>query len=98
MKVKEFNIENTGGNVYVCWGEFEEGNFFAISDEILLIYDEDEYIAMDNEDYDGYTWQTQHTIDSYNYDCEEYLDVLKQIYDKTPNKSLGLFFNIENEG
>ncbi len=82
MNVKEFKIENTGGNIYVAWGSFEDGNYFAMGSEILLVYDEDEYIAMDREDYDGYTWQQQHCIDSYNYDSKEYDEVLMQIYNK----------------
>lgn len=81
LKVKNCVVENTGGGIYVAWGSFEDGRYFAIGDEILLIYDEDEYKAMDNEDYDGYTWQNEHIIDSYSYELDEFKYVLKQVYD-----------------
>lgn len=82
MKVKNFIIENTGGNVYVSWGSFKDGTYFAISSDILLIYDEDEYEEMNKSDYDGYAWEQQHCINSYNYDNKKYKEVLKQIYNK----------------
>ena len=83
LKVKDCVIENTGGYVYVAWGSFENGTYFAISDDILLIYDEDEYKAMDNEDYDGYEWENEHLIDSYSYLLDEFKYVLKQVYEKS---------------
>lgn len=88
MKVKEFKIENTGGNIYVAWGSFEDGTYFAIGNDILNIYDEDEYKAMYNDDYDGYEWQMKHTINGYVYEQDEYKNIIKQIYNKyeNPNK------------
>lgn len=101
MIVKDFKIENTGGNIYVAWGSFENGTYFAMGSEILLVYDEDEYEAMDKDDYDGYTWQQLHCIDNYNYDSKEYEDVLMQIYNKCDDSykyMYDLFSNIkENE-
>lgn len=100
MKVKDFVIEQTGGYVYVAWGSFEDGTYFSISNDILVVYDEDEYKAMDNEDYDGYEWENEHTINSYSYQLDEFKNVLKQIYDKCEdsNKSLyDLFHSIEEE-
>lgn len=97
MNVKRFEIENTGGNIYVAWGEFEDGTFFAIGDDILMVYDEDEYAAMDSDDYDGYTWQQSHTIKSFVGDAnnETYMNVLKQIYNQTQNHYIDLFKHIE---
>lgn len=88
MIVKDFVIENTGGGIYVAWGSFENGNYFAIGDELLMIYDEDEFVAMDSSEYqkDSYTWQLKHTIDSCSNDDKMYLDVLKQIYDRCSEK------------
>ena len=97
MKVKDFRIENTGGHIYVAWGEFEDGNYFAIGSDLLLIYDEDEYAAMEEEGYDGYEWENQHTINSYSYGYGEFMNVLKQIYDKTDMHDIDLFESIEDE-
>ncbi len=100
MEVKEFIIEQTGGYVYVAWGQFNNGNYFAISSDILLIYDEDERKVMDAEDYDGYTWQQQHTIASYSYDTKEFAEVLNQLWVKcTYSDKYGydLFSSIEEE-
>lgn len=96
MIVKDFVIENTGGGIYVAWGSFEDGNYFAIGDELLCIYDEDEYRAMDSVEYqnDSYTWQLKHTIDSFGYDDKMYLDVLKQIYDKCSDKEKSYFHSL----
>lgn len=82
MKVKDFVVEQTGGYVYVAWGSFEDGTYFAISCDCLLVYDEDEYKAMDNEDFDGYEWENEHTINSYSYQEDEYKNVLRQVFDK----------------
>ena len=88
MKVKDFIIEYTGGGIYIAWGSFENGNYFAIGNDLLNIYDEDEFVAMDSSEYqkDSYAWQLKHTIDSCSNDNKMHLDVLKQIYDKCSDK------------
>lgn len=103
MKVKDFVIENTGGGIYVAWGSFEDGTYFAIGSEDMFIYDEDEYAAMNESNYDGYGWELQHTIKSYpNYDGlnKEYLDVLQQLFDKTTDSykyTIDLFGSVVND-
>lgn len=104
--VEDFKIENTGGNIYIAWGSFTNGTYFAIGEDLLLIYDEDEYKAMSNENYDGYTWEQEHIIESFA-NCKEvkesydiFMYVLKQVWDKCTfiDKSfLDLFSEIEGE-
>lgn len=89
LKVKDFIIEQTGGHIYVAWGSFENGTYFAIGSDSLFIYDEDEYKAMDNDNYDGYEWEQKHFLGEYgNYEGlnNEYLYVLKQVYNKCKDK------------
>ena len=103
LQVKDFQIENTGGGIHVAWGSFTNGTYFSIGSEALFIYDEDEYKAMDNDNYDGYTWEQKHLIKEYgNYEGinEEYLNVLNQIWDKCTDSfkyQLDLFESIEKE-
>ena len=87
MKVKDFEIEQTGGYVYVAWGSFENNTYFSISSDILVIYDEDEYKLMYNDDFDAYTWEQEHIIESYSYECEEFKDVLEQLWERYPSSS-----------
>ena len=96
-KVKDFTIENTGGNVYVAWGEFLDGTFFAISSDLVMIYDANEYTAMNEDGYDGYTWENEHTIESYSYETDEYKDIQRQIYDRctTGEKMVDIFCDID---
>lgn len=97
-KVKDFIIENTGGSVYVAWGGFEDGTFFAISSDLILIYDEDEYKAMDTDEYkDGYEWQLKHIIDSYSFEMDEYKDIQRQIYNRCTagEKMVDIFWDID---
>lgn len=100
MKVRDFIIENTGGNVYVAWGSFEEGNFFAISSDLVIIYDADEYKAMETDEYeDGYEWEQRHMVDSYSYEMPEYKDIQRQIYDRCTigEKMVDIFSDIDDE-
>jgi len=97
MKVKSFIIENSGGNIFVAWGEFDNGTYFSIGSDLLMVFDENEYMAMESDDFDGYTWEENHTINSYSYTCEEYLDVLKQLYKRTSIHSIDLFNEIEKD-
>lgn len=99
-EVKDFVIEQTGGYVYVAWGSFTNKTYFCIGSDIVLIYDKDEYKAMDKENYDGYEWEQKHTIESYSYDSKEYKYILKQIYNKYENKAkdmMDLFHYIDEE-
>lgn len=99
MKVKDFVIEQTGGYVYVAWGSFEDGTYFSISSDALFVYDADEYVAMDDDNYDGYTWEQQHIINSYDYTSNEYYYVLIQLWDKTKEneRMIDLFYVIRKQ-
>lgn len=82
MIVKKFNIEYTGGGIYVAFGELDDNTFFTISEEGLSQYDQDEYKAMNDPSYDGYTWEQEHMISSCDYTNDKYISILQQIYDK----------------
>lgn len=102
MKVKDFVIEQTGGYVYVAWGSFEDGTYFSISSDALFVYDADEYAAMDDDNFDGYTWEQQHIIKEYDNDYinKEYIDVLIQIWNKcsyADKYSYDLFWSIDKK-
>lgn len=79
MKVKNSLIENTGGNVFVGYGQFENGKYFAISDDILIISDKDIYKAHYDDNIDDYEWEQENLIDRYSFDTEEHTSVLKQV-------------------
>lgn len=100
MEVKDYIIEYTGGNIYVAWGSFKDGRYFSIGSDMLFVYDEDEYVAMNDEEYDGYTWEQQHCLASYDYTASEYKNVLSQIFEtyKSSEKyRMDLFDAINNE-
>jgi len=99
--VKDFVIENTGGNVYVAWGSFENGFYFAISSDLVMIYDMDEYKAMETEEYqeDSYKWELKHVVESYSYEMPQYKYIQLQIYNRCSNyeKMVDIFSDIEDE-
>lgn len=98
--VKDFVIENTGGNVYVAWGSFKNGFYFALSSDIVIIYDMDEYKAMETEEYgDGYEWEQKHEVESFSFEEAEYIYIQLQVYDKctTGEKMVDIFYGIEDE-
>lgn len=100
MKVKDFIIEYTGGGIHIAYGSFEDGTYFAIGSEALLIYDEDEYAAMEDENYDGYTWEQQHLINSYEYTNKNHSNVLQQLFDRTTDSckyTIDLFGSVVND-
>lgn len=88
LTVKEFDIDNTGGNVYVAWGSFEEYPlFFTASSDGIAIYDADEREAMKSDDYDGYEWENAHSISGASYTLGSpnstlYKSVITQMYDR----------------
>lgn len=90
--VQDCVVEQTGGYVYVAWGSFlNKELYFAISSEILIIYDADEYKAMEKENYDGYEWEQKHEVESFSYLTDTFKDVLEQVYLKCDYKDKDLY-------
>ena len=88
LKVKNYVAENTGGNTIVYMGQFEDGNYFRLGDENLVIFDDDYHQAYLDELTAGETdWEEVHMIDSYYYDSDEYKQVYNQIHSKGLNES-----------
>lgn len=83
LKVDNFIIENTGGSVYVAYGRFTNGLYFSIGCDLICVYDEDEYKAMDDDNYweDPYEWEMSHIVEL-NITESQHKEILKQIYDK----------------
>lgn len=79
-EVKEFNIKDTGGNTIVIWGSFTDGKYFSIGSDNVIINDDDERKYMYEEDYEWEEFTSKHFLEEYLYDNEEYIDILKQIY------------------
>ena len=52
MKILKLEIENTGGNMIVAYGEFDEGYFGGLMNEDITITDEsfDEYMSSEFSD------------------------------------------------
>lgn len=78
FKVKQYNKENTGGNTIVAMGQFEDGTYFGLGDETLILFDEDyheAYLTLE----DTSDWQEEHKIKYYDYYDEEYNLVANQI-------------------
>lgn len=79
-KVINYKTENTGGNTMVTMGKLNNGQYFGINDEALVIYDEDYHQAY----LDGLTagetnWEMDHQVDVFYPEDEIYQDVLNQI-------------------
>lgn len=80
FKVKTYIVENTGGYTMVAMGQLANGKYFALSDELLGIYDEDYHQAYLDELTVGETdWEEEHLIDFYDYESAEYKIVKNQI-------------------
>lgn len=83
IPTKDFTIEDTGGHTFVIFGKFTRGNYFVLSDDILVVYDSDYYKkAYLNENVDDYEFYTKHSIAEFDYNSIEYKQVLKMAYDK----------------
>ena len=91
MKVLDVKVEYTGSGIYVAWGSLDNGNFFSISSDAMYEYDEDEYKAMDEEDYDAYEWENIHIVASYMPSGIGYKEVIKQVYDKCDDSDKDTF-------
>lgn len=60
FKVKDFDLEYTGGGISVAYGIYDNGLGFSIGSDLLFVYDEDarnEFVADD-----GVTWEEEHTV------------------------------------
>ena len=98
LKVKNYNIENTGGNTLVIMGQLENGNYFGLGDEWLVIFDANYHQAY----LDGLTggetdWEEEHTIDSYYMDEDEFKIIKDQIKNKTLKESENNIFDAREE-
>ena len=78
MNVKDFDIEYTGGGVYVAYGCLENGLGFSIGADLLCLYDEDERPILDDDTVDLCEWEEKHQI----YKEDNFDKILKQIYEK----------------
>lgn len=84
FKVKEYEIDHTGGGIWVAYGIYTNGLGFSIGSELLFVYDED---GRNNWDADDYAeWEEQHIVwGDYTMGLGDntklFRSTLKQVYD-----------------
>lgn len=66
-KIETIDVENTGGYVMVGYGKLSDGRYFAISTDLIILYNND---PRENEDEQG--------VEFYNFDTPEYAEFAKQ--------------------
>lgn len=88
LKVENFVIEYTGGGVYIAYGKFTNNLYFSIGCDIICIYDEDEYKAMEDDKYwnDPYEWEQKHFVKDIVINEKIHRNILKQIYKMCKDK------------
>lgn len=109
LTVKDMVIEDTGGDVTVAWGSYkEEPLYFSIGCDSIYVYDADERLVKDKEDYVWEDFAEEHKVAMwFGAEGEEprlYIDTIKQVYKKEikehKNKdiidSLDLFYFNQN--
>ena len=72
-------VENTGGGTLIEFGRFENGLYYGLNEETLVIYNDDyhqAYLNQDEEDF--YQWQEDHIINAFDPDDMEYSIVAGQ--------------------
>lgn len=89
VKVETCTTEETGGNVYVSYGKLSDNTYFAISTDLLMVFDQDRlkasYIIDSKYDGDSSKWESEHLIKSFDYSTPEYKCIAKQIHDMRRN-------------
>lgn len=85
FKVKDFDLEYTGGGITVAYGVYTNGLGFAIGSDLLFLYDEDARNQF--EDDDDVEWQETHSLfDDYGMGLTEktnlFQTTLKQVFDE----------------
>lgn len=96
----EFTIEDTGGHVLVAFGKLTSGNYYALSDDVLAIYDDDYYKkAYLDDSVDDYDFYTRHLLKEYDFNSKEYKQMLSRIYENCDenSKQLPLFSVLNKE-
>lgn len=84
-KIVSSHLVDTGGHTMVLFGKLSNGQYFAINEEVLALYDEDYYdIYINSDDEDLYEWENNHLIVSYNCDDPIYQIVANQTRDFKP--------------
>lgn len=71
LKVKTIKTYDTGGHTMVECGQLEDGNYFVINEETLVITDADYEEAFDQPDVDMGQWFKEHEINTYDADFDE---------------------------
>lgn len=78
--IKSYTVENTGGGTLVAMGTLENGKYFGLSNENLVIFDENYHLAYLDMDSDDLTdWEEEHAVEFYNEEEDEYYAVANQI-------------------
>lgn len=89
VKVETCTTEETGGNVYVSYGKLSDNTYFAISTDLLMVFDQDRlkasYIIDSKYDGDSSKWESEHLVKSFDYSTPEYKCIAKQIHDMRRN-------------
>lgn len=111
FEVKDYDLEYTGGGIYVAFGVYTNGLGFSIGDWDIIIYDDDARKQFEVDDYAA--WEDEHNIsvsDDYMGFGDEspiFQSTLKQVFEKElerhPNTSpevvadgADIFYNNEN--
>lgn len=100
LKVETCIVEQTGGYVYVGYGRLANGTYYAISSDLVSLYDEDiyayEYDENGRNDVDSYNWEMDHMVGGYDYNDPEYKVILKQCI-KLDNSAKHIAFSDQTE-
>ena len=102
LKVKDYEIEQTGGHVYIAYGVLENGKGFSLSADVLYVYDGDMREHLNDEDFDEYTYLNDNNFVSYEFTTPEYKEIRDQLYQSEKEKGhetgIDIFMNDDFTG